>query len=299
MPTFADQAEIYLAGTQNRVRDPLRASTLRGYRSYLRVHLLPALGGLDLSAVGNASVKPLIARLSQNLQPATIQPIFNLIKQIVASDTDENGDPRHPRTWNSDFLDIPVLRPSDQHAPVIPRNTLQRSILEGSPEDRLLWAFLAGSGLRISEALAVHTRPDGPGNYWNPADRTVTVDVQRHPDGSFGPTKTLAGRRVVDLCRPLNDFLLRRAPLFDFLFASKHSAAQKRFARQAPGTGFHSFRRFRDTHLDSRNVPLGLRHYWLGHAMSGIDAHYVKPGSNVEERQKWAEQAGLGFELPQ
>ena len=145
MTTFAQQAETYLTAAATRQRHPMRTGTARSYRSYLRAHLLPALGDLDLSAVGNASVRPIIANLSAKLKPATIQPIFNLIKQIVASDVDENGDQKHPRTWNSEFLDIPVLDSTAQHAPIMARKTLQEAFLGGSEQDRLLWAFLAGS----------------------------------------------------------------------------------------------------------------------------------------------------------
>lgn len=297
MTTFAQQAETYLTAAATRQRHPMRTGTARSYRSYLRAHLLPALGDLDLSAVGNASVRPVIARLSADLQPATIQPIFNLIKQIVASDVDENGDQKHPRTWNSDFLDIPVLDSTTQHTPIIARETLERAIPRGNSKDRLLWTFLAGSGLRIGEALAVRAS-DGPGNYWDRAAGTVRIDAQRHEDGSLAPTKTAAGRRVVDLCKPLNDLMLKLAPAEGFIFANGERAARKRFDKLVPNMGFHSFRRFRRTHLDNSLVPLGLSHYWIGHKLAGTDSHYVKWGSDVNQRHDWAERVGLGFELP-
>jgi integrase len=201
--------------------------------------------------------------------------------------------------WKKSFLDLPELVPGEQNTPEIPRKTLQEAFLGGSPEDRLLWGLLAGSGLRIGEALAVTRMPDGIGNYWNTADRTITVNIQRHENGNFGPTKSVNGHRIVDLCQSLNDFMLKLAPAGGFLFASRERAARKRFDKFIPHTGFHSFRRFRATHLDNKNVPIGLRHYWLGQAMPGIDVHYVKPGSNVESRREWTEQAGLGFELPE
>ena len=298
MTTFAQQAETYLTAAATRQRHPMRTGTARSYRSYLRAHLLPALGDLDLSAVGNASVRPIIANLSAKLKPATIQPIFNLIKQIVASDVDENGDQKHPRTWNSEFLDIPVLDSTAQHAPIMARKTLQEAFLGGSEQDRLLWAFLAGSGVRIAEAFAVHTSPDGPGNYWDRAAGTVRIDAQRHEDGSLAPTKTAAGRRIVDLCQPLNDLMLKLAPAEGFVFANGERAARKRFDKLVPNMGFHSFRRFRRTHLDNSLVPLGLSHYWIGHKMAATDSHYVKWGSDIEKRREWADRVGLGFELP-
>jgi len=63
--------------------------------------------------------------------------------------------------------------------------------------------------------------------------------------------------------------------------------------------GNHAFRRFRNTYLRNRTqCPEGMNKYWLGHAGEDMSDRYDKIREDVAFRRKWAEQAGLGFELP-
>jgi hypothetical protein len=71
--------------------------------------------------------------------------------------------------------------------------------------------------------------------------------------------------------------------------------------------GFHGFRRFRVTHLESSCVPPALVKYWTGHAQSSdgevvrqtVTDKYIKMEKDTKFRAEVAEQIGLGFELPQ
>ena len=70
--------------------------------------------------------------------------------------------------------------------------------------------------------------------------------------------------------------------------------------------GFHGFRRFRVTHLESSCVPPALVKYWTGHAKSidgeavrqTVTDRYIKMGKDTKFRAEVAERIGLGFELP-
>jgi hypothetical protein len=70
--------------------------------------------------------------------------------------------------------------------------------------------------------------------------------------------------------------------------------------------GFHGFRRFRVTHLESSCVPPALVKYWTGHAKSRdgevvrhtVTDRYVKMAKDTQFRADVAERIGLGFELP-
>src|ERR1700680_3886437 len=70
--------------------------------------------------------------------------------------------------------------------------------------------------------------------------------------------------------------------------------------------GFHGFRRFRVTHLESSSVPHALVKYWTGHAKSSdgevvkntVTDKYVKMAKDTKFRAEVAAQIGLGFELP-
>jgi hypothetical protein len=70
--------------------------------------------------------------------------------------------------------------------------------------------------------------------------------------------------------------------------------------------GFHGFRRFRVTHLESSSVPPAPVKYWTGHAKSSdgevvrqtITDRYIKMAKDSKFRAEVAERIGLGFELP-
>jgi integrase len=61
--------------------------------------------------------------------------------------------------------------------------------------------------------------------------------------------------------------------------------------------GFHTFRRFRTTHMRDAAVPEDIIRFWLGHAGHDITDRYSKLAENVELRKEWALRAGLGFSL--
>jgi integrase len=301
MTTFADQSIEYMRGLRTS-RNPASPNTLKRYQSYLDARLVPQIGSRQLSELTGATCKEFFDLIADKLKASSLNGIYNVLIGVIDSAVNENGNQMYPRQWKKSFLDLPELVPSEQNTPEIPRKSLQEAILGGSPEDRRLWAFLAGSGLRIAEAFAVRTTPDGTGNYWDRANGTVTVEVQRdlrHPNDPHKTTKTAAGRRIVDLSTDLNQFLIRTAPDAEFLFTSKYDGLRKRLKKAIPDAGFHSFRRFRLTQIASKNAPITLEHFWSGHAADGVHERYAKWATKDEERREWAEKIGLGFELPQ
>lgn len=62
--------------------------------------------------------------------------------------------------------------------------------------------------------------------------------------------------------------------------------------------GFHSFRRFRVTHLRKNRVPEDILRFWIGHADKNVTDGYSKVKEDVAFRQLCAANVGLGFELP-
>jgi integrase len=161
-----------------------------------------------------------------------------------------------------------------------------------------LIALLAGTGLRIGEALALMVGPDnGQDSYWDPLAGTLTVRTTM-VDGKIQPDpKTKAGKRTVDLEPGLNAFLcLVLESRAGRIFQSSEDTYRRRLS--ALGIlGFHSLRRFRITHLQSKNVPTTLTKFWAGHAAGDITERYTKVGSQIDERKNWSERAGLGFQL--
>jgi integrase len=299
--TFAEQAAEYIRLNASG-RNPLAPGTLRAYQSYLKARLIPQIGSKRLQDITDLTVKMVVDRICPDLSAQTVSSICKVFKGVMDSAVDENGRKLFAQEWNWTFIDRPAVVQADRNTPEIGPEALQDALRQAQPEDKLLWAFLAGSGLRIGEAMAVRTTPEVPGNVWNPAEKTITVEVQQDEKGNLEALKTGSSRRIVDLCSELNNFLLKHHDAVSFngeLFPSREKKARARLDRDHPSTGFHAFRRFRLTQLDAAAIPDGLNRFWSGHAGRDVHQRYAKWGSLLEERRQWAEKVGLGFELPE
>ena len=62
--------------------------------------------------------------------------------------------------------------------------------------------------------------------------------------------------------------------------------------------GFHSFCRFRVTHLRKNRSPEDLLRFWIGHADRNVTDGYSKVKEDVAFQKECAENLGLGFDLP-
>jgi integrase len=304
--TFKTQAETFLAGIQNRRRNPARAATVKAYRSFLNGHILPLIGEKEVSQVENGTLKSLVVELVKSgLKPASITSVVSVVKQVVGSAVDENGNQLYPRKWNNDFLDLPVIKPAEQDAPIVPVKKLQEALGRAQGQDKALYALLAGTGLRIGECLSLMVGPDdGRNSFWQPETGILTIRTTL-TNGRIQPNpKTEAGIRQVDLDPRLNDFLLSHIETTPgLLFKSeiggtvRTNTAYEHLRNAGIKEGFHAFRRFRLTHLDTVGVPSGLQRYWAGHSASDTHESYIKMGEKIQERKDWAAKAGLGFQL--
>jgi hypothetical protein len=108
--TFREQAAIWLEQVKTRKRKPVADSTVEGWEAYLRRRLIPQIGDLPLSAVNNSTLKNIVAKMSgQGLSPATITNYAAVVKMVVASAVDKEGEEIYPRKWNHEFIDMPVI----------------------------------------------------------------------------------------------------------------------------------------------------------------------------------------------
>jgi integrase len=324
---FASQAEHYIKWIQSRRRNPVRPATVRIYQSYLDAHVVPYLGEMPLDVIENGVAKDFVAHLnSLSLAPSTINSIFNLVTAVMASAVDENGNERFPRRWNRDFIDLPIVNKADADAPIVTPEQINTSLLQASKQDRCLLVLLAASGLRVGEALALQghsttvsnfdSRPGRDNNvssikdfngysYWDPEKALICVKSTLVRGKVEPQPKTDAGNREIDLHPDVNEFLLASGlPETGYLFQNSRGSrvrvetAYDHLEDVGISEGFHAFRRFRATHLESQGVPRSLTGYWLGHSGNSITDRYIKIGQDVETRRDWAARAGYGFQLP-
>src|SRR5438067_5768813 len=131
--------------------------------------LNPNLGDIPLASVNNAAAKALVTKMHQaNLAPKTVSNYVGLAKLIVASAIDENGEQLFPRKWNHDFIDLPIVE--NQHQPAFDAETMSSIVRKADGQEQILYALLAGTGLRVGEALGLEIR------HLSCDCRTITVD---------------------------------------------------------------------------------------------------------------------------
>jgi len=53
------------------------------------------------------------------LAPKTIVNVVTVVKLVVASAVDEDGDQIHPRIWNHEFIQLPLVIQETQKRPTI------------------------------------------------------------------------------------------------------------------------------------------------------------------------------------
>ena len=116
--TFKQQAEVWLRSLANRKRNPLEQTTIDTRRYALDKWIYPQLGNLYLPDVNNHALKELVERMAAALlSPATIRDYSNIVKSVVASALDENGEEKFPRKWNPEYIDAPLVK--DQRQPTM------------------------------------------------------------------------------------------------------------------------------------------------------------------------------------
>ena len=304
--TFKQQAEWWLKSLANRKRNPVEQTTIDNRRYALDKWIYPSLGDTYLAEVNNHAMKALVEKMAGSLAAASIRDYSNIVKAVVASAIDENGEEKFPRKWNDEYIDAPMV--GVQRQPTSNCAGISEILLFALGQYRVLYALLAGCGpLRAGEALGLEIDKHISEDF-----RTLHIG-QKAKRGEIQPClKTKNGTREVDLCSQLAEMvreyvgerksgllfhsstgaqLLQSNTLSDSLHPILDYMAHER-------GGFNIFRRFRITYLQKTECPEVLRHFWSGHAPKHVSGRYTKLLEERDFRLEWAEKIGLGFELP-
>ena len=201
--TFSEQAEWWLEHVQQRKRKPVAPATVDSWRGCLDVWLLPNLGDLPVSAVGNLALKELVQKMVKGgLSPKTIKTYSQVVKAVVASAVTEDGEQLFPRKWNHDYIDMPLVVRSNQNTPHFTSEVIEGILASTKGYKQMFCALLAGTGLRAGEASGLEI-----GKHISADFRTLYIrqKVWRGTVENF--LKTHAGRRDVDLSPALASML--------------------------------------------------------------------------------------------
>jgi integrase len=297
--TFRTQAGVWIGSLAKRRRKPVKPATIFGWQHALDKWILPNIGEKVLAEVSNGVLRELVEKMAAaGLSPQSIVNYSRVVKMVVASAVDADGEQLYPRKWNHDFVGIPIVRKELQHRPTITETELSAVLSSAKGRYAVLFALLAGTGLRIGEALALKVADFSP-------DCSV-VHIQRSIwHGQEQEPKTPSAVRVVDVAEPLAQLLRRFVNgKVGYLFATKNGSPlqQRNVLRALHSTGkkvgFHAFRRFRTETLRRGRVPEDLIRFWLGHAKQTVTDFYAG-GLEKDDawRREWGERVGLGFSL--
>ena len=115
--TFREQANWWLNHIRRRKRKPLAPATLELWKGCLDNWINPNIGDLPLCEVNNSVLKTLVAKMSEGgLSPKTISDNYvPVVRMVVASAVDEQGEEIYPRKWNNEFIDLPVVEKDKQN----------------------------------------------------------------------------------------------------------------------------------------------------------------------------------------
>ena len=320
--TFRAQAawwlrEIKAARIVNsKTRKPIRANTLDAYSTAVG-YLNGVVGDSCLAFLDNPEARKLVSVMKnekvkeeRRFDDKTIVEFFRVFRRVIASARDERLREVYPREWALAYIGLPRINKREQHRPTFTVKEVSFIVKNAKrPMYRVLFALLAGSGLRIGELLALEL-----GKHVSPDCSVIHVRQQRDRWGEIQlAPKTEAGFREIDLHSSLSEMLRsyvgnRKS---GFLFESKSgtmiwpgtvyrdglSPILKKIGRNR--VRFHAFRRFREATLQRSEVRQILIDFWMGHENADMSSRYGKQlTEDTEFRQLWADKVGLGFELP-
>jgi integrase len=297
--TFRAQAVKWLASLPTRRRKPVKPATVFVWQHALDKWVLPSLGDKFLGDVSNGVLRDLVEKMAAaGLSAKTIVNYSQVVKLVVASAVDSDGEQIHPRKWNHDFIGLPIVKKENQYRPSVNESELGEILASAKERYAIIFALLAGTGLRIGEALALKPSDFSPDYRVLHVRRSIWRGKEQEP-------KTPNAVREIDLPETLARLLREYAAnKTGYLFAtsSGRPLAQRNALRALHATGkkigLHSFRRFRTETLRRARVPEDLTTLWLGHSKKTVTDFYASGlQKDAAWRREWCDRVGLGFSL--
>ena len=318
--TFEAQAAWWLAEVKaghivnTKTRKSMRANTIDFYSTAI-AYLAGVVGNKPLASLDNPEARQLVAKMKaeriadeRTFSDKTILEFFRVFRRIIASVRDERLREVHPREWDLAYIGLPKVNKREQHRPTFTPKEVSFIVSNVRPVYKVVFALLAGSGLRIGELLALEI-----GTHVSADCSVLYIRQQRDRWGRLQQPKTEAGNRDIDLHPALAEVLRRYIGerKSGFLFQSRNGTMLSPIAVFRHGlrpilkemgrerVRFHAFRRFREATLQRSEVRQLLIDFWMGHENSDMSSRYGRQlTEDVEFRQQWAEKVGLGFQLP-
>lgn len=291
-----------------------KAAFVRSAESILSKHLLPRFGDLPLDSINETAVQEFVADLKRmtfeqrkpkgkerqlegaivktyKLSRKTILNIVGVLKLILGR-----------KVWMLWELDLG--NPEQPKQRYFTEQQLKQIIEGAEGQYRVLFAVLAGTGMRIGEAAGLHIEDLDLDN--------CVIHVQRSVfNGREQPPKTVNAVREIDI-DPQLALLLKEhtgerksGRVFEAENGSpiSDSNVRKRVLHPLleklgiPKAGFHAFRHSRVTILRKNGTPEDLQKLWIGHSSLRTTDRYSHTQEEIEYRRLEASKVGLNLVL--
>ncbi len=188
----------------------LHENTLRLYAHYLFRHAYPVLGDLPLAQVKLVQVKTLVQRMIQDkVSRSVMDDVITNVIQVIESLTNDDGEPLFQVKWKRKQVGLPKSK--KRHTKAFTAEQVEAIIERAQGQYKVLFALLAGTGLRISEALGIELGADRETTTTLSKDcrviyvRSITLQTGKKQDDG----KTMAAEREVDVHPTLAGLLLQ------------------------------------------------------------------------------------------
>lgn len=276
-----------------------KASTQHGYKTVLKVHVLPAWRDWRLSDIQRIAVQQWVAdKFRQGTGWQTVRNAWVLLSSILETAVEYGYLPMNPARGVKFPQEGLKAKPA-----IIAGVDLARLLTHLDEPYRTMVSLIAATGLRIGELLALR---------WSVLDLEHGSLAVRESvfEGTFQPPKTLKAVRTIPLGRHVVATLtahrarVTRSAPDDLVFGNRHGDPLRESkvlrnvlqpaARQA-GLGrvtWHQFRHIHSSLLNDLRVPVKIAQEQLGHASVSttlniythvIDASHRKAVEAVED----------------
>lgn len=248
----------------------LKATTCRGYRSNMRMHIYPFFGEMRLNEIHTSHVQAFLNE-RQHLARNTMHTMLVLISEVLQSACEDGLIETNPAA--SKRLSIPSKGRKERNA-LKPEQL--KSVIEGirtltNPDERRLLALLVFTGMRRGEVLGLRWEDIDFEKKLIHVEQNVTfAENQPH----IGDTKTKSGKRLIPLDPRLSEFLMPhgtsgyiiggKSPVTDMVFRRLYRNISKTI--ELYGATPHVFRHTYITALAKSGVDLKTVQKISGHA---------------------------------
>jgi integrase len=280
MQTIQEAALQFTATlSEPRRRGLLSLCSQRVYRHYAEA-AASHFGNTALATFNDGDVSSYVKTLrSKQLSPSSITAHVSTLAAILKSAKNEKGVRVCSFVIDKEDARVPIVKPTPQEC--ASREDVEGAIALGV----VLVPFLAASGLRVSEALALEV--NGEGDSYKPETGAITV---------CKTLKTAAAARTVLLPDAFRVWFNSRIPASGRIFSQSYQQVHTMLENLGLPNA-HSARRFRATHLRKMRMQEDVLRSQLGHSRASITDRYSFAADDASFVAREVASAGLGFEL--